>query len=364
MSITPMVQSEIKSRDVRLFRLEKALLAPQITVPAKIPSAKPVAVVGAGPAGLSASNILVQLGYQVTLFDALPVAGGMLAAGIPSFRWPEQLVAYVTGALLRPEIELRLNTCIGRDLSFQEMRARYAACVLAVGAQQSVPAGIPEEQLLHGVIPALSFLKQQAHFPGSVETRVEGNVVVIGGGIATLDAARQAVRAGAESVRISSAAAVADLPALGEEKAAALAEGIMFHPGLLPIRLYGTEDMDVAGVQFQRVRCEDVEHRGEQHFLPVPGTSCHYPADLVIVAVAEQPDLSFLPVLAEQTGHFLKCGEDASLVAFPGVFLAGDVTGGSHTLLQAIVQGYQAAHALHAYLGAHAAPERQYSPTK
>ncbi|HEU5382437.1 MAG TPA: FAD-dependent oxidoreductase [Ktedonobacteraceae bacterium] len=129
-------------RDLSHFRLEERLLLPYESDLAIHASGQRVAVIGAGPAGIIASHMLAQLGYTVTVFEALPMVGGMLAVGIPAYRCPAELVEQMVALINRQEIDVHLHTVVGQDLSFQQLQNQFDAILLAVGLQQSVPLGI------------------------------------------------------------------------------------------------------------------------------------------------------------------------------------------------------------------------------
>ena len=180
-----------------------------------------IAVVGAGPTGLSAAYYLARRGYRVTIFDAMPVAGGMMAIGIPDYRLPRAELNRDIDAMRDLGVEFKLNTAIGLDVSFEDVHNEYDAVLLAVGAQRSQRLGVPGEDM-HGVIPATTFLKD---FNLNPETRLEGDIAVVGGGSTALDAARSALRSGAHSVHILYRRSRVEMPAQAEEVRAALERG-------------------------------------------------------------------------------------------------------------------------------------------
>ena len=351
--------TSLACRNLSHFCLEERLLIPYENDRAVRASGQRVAIIGAGPAGLSAANILAQLGYEVTVFESLSVIGGMLAVGIPAYRRPAELVERMTAIARQPEIDVRLRTVIGRDLSFQQLQERFDAILLAVGLQQSVPLGISGEAILQGVVPAIDFLKRYHQ----QQARVRGDVAVIGGGIATIDVARLAIRAGAHSVRVFLPGAVADLPALPEEREAAEKEGVVFHPGEMPRSILGTEDVNVHGVRCQNTLRATAEVMDRQSFTYILGTDRRYFLSTVLVAVGETTDLSCLSGVdcrfsLPQESH--KSEEATCATNLPGVFVAGDAASrspASRTLLHAFTGGYEAAHAMHVYLCSHRAAQ-------
>lgn len=341
------------SCDLSHFSVEEHLLTPYEGDRAIHAGRKHIAIIGAGPAGLFAANILAQLGHQVTVFEALPVIGGMLSAGILTDRRPKALLTQMANMARQPGVDVHVRTAIGRDLSFRELQEHFDAILLATGAQQSMPLDIPGETMLEGVIPALHFLRQYHCCP---HFRIRGDVAVIGGGRATIDTARLAKRAGAHSVQVFMPGTLEDLPAGAEEWRAAQAEGILFHPEEMPRSILGTEDVNVHGLRCQKTCWAPPQANSERSFTSLLGTNRWYMADIVLVALGERPDLSFAPELEEwlvsQQANDRR-GEETCCIVRPGIFAAGDATGGApahRTLARALTGGYEAAHLIHQFL--------------
>lgn len=306
-----------------------------------------VAVVGAGPTGLSAAYYLARRGYSVTVFDAMPVPGGMMAIGIPEYRLPRAELNRDIEAITDLNVELRLNTAIGRDVELTTLQHDYDAVLLAVGAQQSQRLDIPGEST-QGVIPATTFLKD---FNLEPATKLEGIVVVVGGGSTAMDAARSALRAGAAAVHILYRRTQAEMPAQHEEVRAALEEGITLHELAAPVSIIGGGK--VTSVRCQRMALGEPDHQGRRRPLLVPDSEFEMPCDVVLVAVGEAPDPSFLPVgtRVEVTAWGgLLINQETLATGAKGVFAAGDVTYGPKTIIHAAAHGRQAARSIHAYL--------------
>ncbi len=308
-----------------------------------------VAIVGAGPTGLSAAYYLARRGYQVTIFDAMPVPGGMMAIGIPEYRLPRVELSRDIDAMGELGIEIRLNTAIGRDISLDELQWDYDAVLLAVGAQRSQRLGIPGELIWEGVIPATTFLKE---FNLNPETKLSGNVAVIGGGSTAMDAARSALRAGADQVYILYRRTRMEMPAQAEEVRAAQQEGIDLQELVAPVQLLGSTGK-LRGVRCQRMILGEPDEKGRSTPVPVLGTEFDLPADTVLVAIGEAPDPSFLPegtsVGVAPWGGLL-INPVTLATGAPGVFAAGDVTYGPKSIIHAAAHGRKAAQSIHAYL--------------
>jgi NADPH-dependent glutamate synthase beta subunit-like oxidoreductase/NAD-dependent dihydropyrimidine dehydrogenase PreA subunit len=348
----------IAIRDLKRFATDHGSPWQRKVKPPRHHYADKVAIIGAGPTGLSAAYYLGRRGYPVTVFDAMPVAGGMMAIGIPDYRLPRVELNRDIDAIRSLGVELRLNTAIGRDITLDALQLEYDAVLIAVGAQRSQRLGIPGEEL-QGVIPATTFLKQFNLVP---ETRISGEVMVIGGGSTALDAARSALRAGASKVHILYRRTQAEMPAQEEEVRAALEEGIELHELAAPVQLLGSEGRLVS-IRCQRMQPEDPPEAssasvksdalGRRRVIPIDGSEFELLADAVLVAIGEAPDPSFLPegtsVVVSAWGGLLVNPETLATGA-PGIFAAGDITYGPKTVIHAAAHGRKAARAIHAYL--------------
>jgi NADPH-dependent glutamate synthase beta subunit-like oxidoreductase/NAD-dependent dihydropyrimidine dehydrogenase PreA subunit len=316
--------------------------------PPKHQYAERVAIVGAGPTGLSAAYYLARRGYQVAVYDAMPVAGGMMAIGIPEYRLPRAELNRDIDAIHALGVTFHLNTAIGRDVQLTDLQRDFDATLIAVGAQRSQRLGVPGEEL-RGVIPATTFLKQ---FNLEEGTRISGDVVVVGGGSTAMDAARSALRAGASSVRILYRRTRAEMPAQEDEVRAALDEGLAIDELVAPVALLGAEGR-LTSIRCQRMRLETDPANGRGKPIPITGSDFDVLADVVLVAIGEAPDPSFLPegtsvVLAAWGG--LLINPETLATGAPGVFAAGDITYGPKTVIHAAAHGRQAARAIHAFL--------------
>lgn len=309
-----------------------------------------VAILGSGPVGLNAANILAQLGYShVTLFEARSEVGGMLSVPTPSFGFPTQASKHLIELLLRPSIEVRLRAKVEHEKEFAAIVEAYDAVLLAIGAQHSLRGGIRGENALKGVFSAHDVLCKE----GSAlqKKALQGNVVIIGGGRMTFDAAFVALEAGAHVVHIFFPSSLAGLSSQAWKRVSSLRKGaLQLHPFTMPISFLGTEEMDVCGVRCRQTRWVSLPQ--ERHLTFVPGRGCLYPADAVVLAIDEIPDLSFLPPALIASGSY---GPELHIVGacmtfLPHVFAAGDVVSNMTSLHEALVQGREAAYQIHTYL--------------
>lgn len=339
----------IAIRDLKCFASDHGVLMKRNLLAPKDAKKERIAIVGSGPTGLSAAYYLARRGYRVTIFEAMPVAGGMMAIGIPAYRLPREEFRRAIDAIRELGVEIRLNTAIGRDVSLSELRECYDAILLAVGAQRSQHLDIPGEDLC-GVIPATLFLKQCNLEP---ETRITGNVVVVGGGRTAMDAARSAVRAGAATVQILYRRTRAEMPAQKDEIQAALAEGILLQELVAPIAIQGTSAGSLQSIRCQRMKLGEPGVKGRRQTVSVPGSEYDLSADTVLVAIGEAPDPSFLPAGASIQMNVwggLLVNSETLATGAPGIFAAGDITYGPRTIIHAVAHGRKVARSIHAYL--------------
>ncbi len=307
-----------------------------------------VAIVGAGPTGLSAAYYLARRGYGVTIYDAMPVAGGMMSIGIPAYRLPRAELNRDIQAIRALGVEIILDTAIGRDVELTALQNGFAAVLLAVGAQRSQRLDIPGEAELGGVTPATTFLKEYNLDP---ETRLSGVIAVVGGGSTAMDAARSALRAGASEVHLVYRRSQAEMPAQKEEVRAALAEGIELHELAAPTQILG--EGRVRGLRCQRMTLSEPDEQGRRRPVPVAGQDFEIACEHVLVAIGEAPDPSFLPAgTSVEVGAWggLLINPQTLATGAPGVFAAGDVTYGPKSIIHAAAHGRLAARSIHAFL--------------
>ncbi len=338
----------IAIRTLKRFAAEHGQLPP--VDPPAVRRPEKVGIVGGGPAGMSAAYYLARLGYPVTVFEAMPVPGGMMAIGIPSYRLPRDVLQAEIARIVGLGVDLRLNAAMGRDFTLGDLEKEgYRAVFLATGASKSRKLGVPGDNV-PGVVPATLFLKRVNL---GEEPRLNGPAVVVGGGSTAMDAARSAWRSGASPVTIVYRRGRAEMPAQVEEIEAAEREGIVVRTGLAPVEVV-SRDGAVIGMRCIQTRpASGAAGAARAPWEPVPGTEQEIPATTILVAVGEEPDPSILP-----EGAGIEVSGWAGIVADPrtlatgraGFFAGGDVVSGPKTIIDAVASGRRAAASIHEYL--------------
>ena len=330
------------------------------------PKAK-VAIVGGGPAGLSCAHQLSRMGYQTTIFEALPVAGGMMRVGIPSYRLPRDVLQREIDEILNhPLVELKLNTPIRNINSLFD--AGYSAVFLAMGAHEPQKLGIPGEDAAgvhHGVpfLQAVSLAERHGVMEGfedrfiiafgiPIAPKVGERTIVIGGGNVAIDAARTALRLGAKEVSILYRRSRDEMPANSWEIEEAEKEGIEIKILTAPVEVV-VKDSHVSGVRCVKIELGEPDASGRRRPIPIKGSEFVVPADAMIASVAQAPEISFL-----DESHGLEVTSKGTFAVDPhtlttnrpGVFAGGDVARGPWILIQAIADGRRGALSIDRYL--------------
>jgi len=327
-------------------------LAPQFLPEGERGAAGKVAVVGSGPAGLAAAHDLALRGYAVTVFEAADRPGGMLALGIPAYRLPRDVLAREIQEIADLGVEIRCNQALGRDFQLEDLLAApkpgqaeageqgHAAVFLGLGAGPGLRPPI-EGSEAEGVRDAIDFLEQVC--AGELES-LGGRVLVLGGGDAAVDAARSALRLGADQATVVYRRTRDEMPAHPEEVAAAEAEGVEFR-FLGMARRVLTEAGQVQALECQQMELAEADDSGRPRPVPVEGQSFTLQAEHVIVAVGQAPSLGFLAEagLELSGGGLLAVDAQTGQTSMPGVFAGGDSATGPATVIEAIAAGKRAA---------------------
>jgi len=313
-----------------------------------------VAVVGGGPAGLTAACFLAREGYPVTVFEALPVAGGMMAVGIPDYRLPRDVLQSEVEAIQDLGVEIRTNTAIslhpphrggkrgGGDLSLDNLRRDYGAVFVAVGAHGSRRLNVEGEDLA-GVLHGVDFLREVSL---GREVTVGEKVVVIGGGNVAIDSAMVARRMGGQQVEIVYRRSREEMPAHPWEIEEAEEEGIAFHFLATPTRVLGA-DGRVTSLECLRMELGEPDESGRRRPVPIPGSEFAVEADTVIVAIGQGLAIGYWRL---DIGDWIAADPVTLRTNLEGVFAGGDAVTGPATVIEAIAAGKRAAESIGRYL--------------
>jgi NADH-quinone oxidoreductase subunit F len=319
---------------------------------------KKVAVIGAGPGGLAGAYFLALKGYKVTVFEALPVAGGMLAVGIPDYRLPRDVLNKEIKAITDLGVEIKYNCTLGKDVTTEKLFADgYGAVLIATGAHKGQKMNIVGEDA-KDVVDGITFLRDVNL---KKTTKISGKVVVIGGGNVAIDAARSALRLGADEVTILYRRAKDDMPAYKEEIEDAEKEGIKIQTLVAPLKIV-LNGPNVKGIECARMSLGEFDKSGRRKPIPVSGAEFTINTDLIIAAIGQAVDLSFLNgdgVSVTKNGT-IEVDRKTLETAREGIFAAGDNVRGPATAVEAVADGKSAAMAIDKYLGGDGEPLNAY----
>ncbi|MBN1889200.1 MAG: FAD-dependent oxidoreductase [Thermoflexales bacterium] len=341
-----LVDQPLDIRALKRFVTDKVYTQPRPPV-APIPPTRDerVAIIGAGPCGLTAARDLVHLGYPVTVFETLPVAGGMLRVGVPEYRLPTAIIEREVADIVDLGIDLRLNSPVTHlDELFEQ---GYQAVLIAVGAHEGIRLPIPGADL-EGVLINTTFLRDvRLGHPLELGRRV----IVIGAGDVAMDCARTAVRLGKE-VHVHYRRSRTEASADPLEIQYAEEEGVEFHFLSNPVEIVGDEQGRVVGMRCVRMELGEADQDGRRRPVPVPGSEHVVPCDNVIFSVGQRAGLAFIPASAGvKTTREVTIDVNAAMVTGrPGVFAAGDSVSGTAFVIEAVESGHVAAASIHQYL--------------
>ncbi len=307
------------------------------------PTGKRVAVVGAGPTGLTAGFYLALMGHEVTIFEAAPEPGGMLRYALPEYRLPRRVLELEVRLIQRMGVAIKCNTPVGESPTHYELRQAHDSVFLSVGTWHALPLDIPGSRL-GGVIHALDFLEQVAH---GKPIRLGRKVLVVGGGNAAIDSARTALRMGAEEVQIVYRRQKRDMPAIVDEIEEALEEGAKLITMVAPHRLVGDERGQVKALEIQKTIAGEFDSSGRRRPIPTDEIN-RLSADTVILAIGERVD----PIFSSRSG--LRLNHDGTIgidrysmeTSQEGVFAGGDLVTGASNVSNAMSFGKRAARSI------------------
>lgn len=325
----------------------------QIPAPVEVPDTfhpERVAIIGAGPAGLTCGYFLAKAGYRSVCFEALPEPGGMFRYGIPEYRLPTPTLMHEIDWILSHGVELRCNVRIGRDIAFEDLLREFDAVFIGVGAHKGMKLQIKGEDM-EGVIDGVDFLRD-ANMGKPINAK--GKVIIIGGGNVAMDAARVSWREGFEEVHILYRRTKREMPASPWEIEAAEHEGIKIQYLVAPIEVLG-ENGRMTGLKCLRMELGEPDASGRRRPVPIEGSEFVVEAETLIPAIGQRPDISFVPEgsgLEITRWSTFAVDRETFMTNVPGVFCAGDVETGPDIAIRACAGGRKAALGIVKYLEA------------
>ncbi|MDQ1238755.1 MAG: heterodisulfide reductase subunit, partial [Thermodesulfobacteriota bacterium] len=321
-----------------------------LSIPEIIPREDKVAIVGSGPAGLSAAYYLALKGYKVSILEASSVMGGWLRMGIPDYRLPRDVLDKEINHILSLGVEAKTNTALGKDFSLEDLSSKgFKAIFLGVGCQRGARLGVPGEEN-DGIIQGVDLLRDAAL---DVKVPAIKKAVVIGGGNVAIDAARTLLRLGAD-ITILYRRSRQEMPAYDEEVRAALEEGVKIQFLVAPVEVmapFGT----VTGIKCIKMQLGPPDQSGRRRPVPIEGSEFVVDADAVVPAIGQVIDPTFwdsVPGLSQTSRNTIQFDPITLATSLPGVFSGGDAATGPATVVEAVAAGREAAESIHRYLNA------------
>jgi glutamate synthase (NADPH/NADH) small chain len=332
------------------------------------PNGRRVAIVGSGPAGLTAAGELAKRGYDVTIFEAFHAPGGVLIYGIPEFRLPKDIVQAEVDRLVADGVKIEANAIIGKTFTLPELREQFDAIFIAVGAGLPVFMNVPGENY-KGVYSANEYLTRvnlMGAWQDASDTPVlhGQRVVVVGGGNVAMDAVRTSKRLGAAEATIVYRRSHDELPARVEEVHHAEQEGIRFEFLVAPLEVLGDDERWVTGLRCQRMELGEPDASGRRRPVPVAGSEFEIACDMVVVAIGTRSNPLLTATAPElnvnEWGYIVT--DEFGMTSMPGVFAGGDIVRGAATVILAMGDGKRSAASIHAYLSGDWPPAPEAAP--
>ena len=342
------IDDPLSIRALKRFIMERASMNEEMSSSPSQRVGKPISIIGAGPAGLSAAHTLARMGYGVRIFEAYAKPGGMLAMGIPSFRLPQRAVEEDINSIKAMGVEIKTNCRVAGIDSLKDLLGDSEALIIAVGVQRPLKLGIEGENMLDGYFECLSLLRE---FSLGHSIDLGERVIIVGGGYAALDIARTALRTGSDKVTIMYRRALEDMPAGRGEVDEAITEGVEVQVQSLPTAILSHRGR-VKGLRCVRTKMGQRDKGGRRPFTVIEGTEFDVEANSIIAAVGQGPDLSWLPddyPLGIAEGNTIAINEELA-TSIEGVFAAGDIVTGPSSVVEAMASGKKAAQSVHHFL--------------
>ena len=346
------IDEPLAIQGIKRLVADNALSSWEKPVPVARTKKEQVAIIGSGPAGLTAAHDLVREGYGVTIYEAAPLPGGMLTQVIPEFKLPRAIVQADIHYITALGVQIKTNTPVGTDLTIDGLLKTYDAVLVASGCWEPVPLTIPGSDL-RGISDALPLLQEVKQGKG---IHLDGTVVIIGGGDTAMDTARTALRLGAREVHITCLETRDTMPAHPWEIDKAEGEGVIIRPALAPQQFRSSDGKKIGSIDFRAVAATQIDTEGKitWKLQEGPGSDYSLDADAVIVAIGQTPSTSSI-----RGDNQLKVAPNGALevnpttleTSIPGLFAAGDCVAGQGTVLDSMASGRTAASSIIDYLG-------------
>jgi glutamate synthase (NADPH/NADH) small chain len=321
---------------------------------------KKVAIVGAGPAGLTCAGDLIKLGYEVTVFEAFHKAGGVLVYGIPQFRLPKEIVDAEVEYLQKLGVEIRFNYVVGKIRDVMDLLEKDGYDAVFIGTGAGAPNFLRIEGMnLVTVFSANELLTRTNLMKGykfpeyDTPVKVGNKVAVIGGGNVAMDAARTCLRLGADDVYIVYRRSMEELPARAEEVHHAEEEGVQFRLLMNPTEVIGDEKGHVIGMKCIKMTLGEPDDSGRRRPIPIPDSEFVFDVDTVVVAIGNSPNPivpESIPGLELSRWGTIVVDEETGMSSVPGIFAGGDIVTGAATVISAMGAGKKGARGIHKYL--------------
>lgn len=346
-----MVEEPISIAALKTFVGDYYLNGQNFKLDKKPSTGKKVAIVGAGPSGLTCAFFLAREGHSVTIFEAMPKPGGMLRYGIPKYRLPKEILDQEVMLIEKTGVEIRYNIRLGKDLSLEGLKDNFHAVYLALGAWESSEIRCKGEDM-EGVLGGIDFLREVSM---NGTAAIGNRVLVVGGGNTAMDVARTAVRLGAQDVSVIYRRTREEMPAEDIEIIEAEEEGVKFNYLYAPIEVMG-EGNKAAGLKCQRMRLGEPDASGRRKPEPIPGEEVLFEADTIIAAIGQKVTLKGIDGLKPTKHGTIEVNEGTFQTNIPGVFAGGDAVTGPKIAIEAVVQGKNCAMVIDGFLHGNLVP--------